>query len=152
MAYAGHKPVRPRVLVKECGQLTQNPDEVISRWHDHFTKILNVQSEYREEVIMDMVQKPIIWAFDDLPTSEKLELSLCRLKKRKAVGGTGISPELILAGPVELRDRIVTLMKQMWAEGTVVRDWKDAEIVPIPKKGDLSMCDNWRGISLLDVG
>ena len=24
--------------------------------------------------------------------------------------------------------------------------------MPIPKKGDLSSCDNWRGISLLDVG
>ena len=24
-------------------------------------------------------------------------------------------------------------------------------ILPIPKKGDLSHCDNWRGISLLDV-
>ena len=24
-------------------------------------------------------------------------------------------------------------------------------IVPIPKKGDLTQCDNWRGISLLDV-
>ena len=25
-------------------------------------------------------------------------------------------------------------------------------IVPIPKKGDLNVCDNWRGISLLDLG
>ena len=24
-------------------------------------------------------------------------------------------------------------------------------LIPIPKKGDLSMCDNWRGIALLDV-
>lgn len=24
--------------------------------------------------------------------------------------------------------------------------------MPIPKKGDLQCCDNWRGISLLDVG
>ena len=24
-------------------------------------------------------------------------------------------------------------------------------MVPVPKKGDLSLCDNWRGISLLDV-
>jgi len=23
--------------------------------------------------------------------------------------------------------------------------------VPVPKKGDLSVCDNWMGISLLDV-
>ena len=24
-------------------------------------------------------------------------------------------------------------------------------LVPVPKKGDLSCCDNWRGISLLNV-
>ena len=30
-------------------------------------------------------------------------------------------------------------------------DWKDAVIVPIPKKGELRNCNNWRGISLLDV-
>ena len=34
----------------------------------------------------------------------------------------------------------------------VPQEWKDALIVPIPKKGDLSLCDNWWGISLLDVG
>ena len=39
----------------------------------------------------------------------------------------------------------------MWNQGRVVSDWKDALIVPIPKKGDLQQCDNWRGISLLDV-
>ena len=29
--------------------------------------------------------------------------------------------------------------------------WRDALVVPVPKKGDLAMCDNWRGINLLDV-
>ena len=29
--------------------------------------------------------------------------------------------------------------------------WRDSIIVHIPKKGDLQSCDNWRGISLLDV-
>ena len=32
----------------------------------------------------------------------------------------------------------------------MVSDWRDAVVVPIPKKGDLGLCDN-RGISLLDV-
>ena len=31
------------------------------------------------------------------------------------------------------------------------KDWRDALIVPVPKKGDLQFCDNWQGISLLDV-
>ena len=30
-------------------------------------------------------------------------------------------------------------------------EWRDVLLVPVPKKGDLSCCDNWRGISLLDV-
>ena len=28
---------------------------------------------------------------------------------------------------------------------------RDALLVPVPKKGYLSSCDNWRGISLFDV-
>ena len=33
----------------------------------------------------------------------------------------------------------------------MVRDWQDAVVVPIPKKGDLKQCDLWHGISMLDV-
>ena len=42
-------------------------------------------------------------------------------------------------------------MASVWQSGDVVSDWRDAVIVPIPKKGNLRLCDNWRGISLLDV-
>ena len=42
-------------------------------------------------------------------------------------------------------------MHDVWRTDEVPRDWCDAILVPIPKKGDLSSCDNWRGISLLDV-
>ena len=30
-------------------------------------------------------------------------------------------------------------------------EWRDALLVPVPKKRDLCCCDNWKGISLLDV-
>ena len=33
----------------------------------------------------------------------------------------------------------------------VPQEWADATIIPIPKKGNLSDCNNWRGIALLDV-
>ena len=46
---------------------------------------------------------------------------------------------------------VLTMIKQVWEDGMVVRDWQDALVVPIPKKGDVRCCDNWRGISLLDV-
>ena len=31
------------------------------------------------------------------------------------------------------------------------KEWADAIIVPIPKKGNLWSCDNWQGIALLGV-
>ena len=42
-------------------------------------------------------------------------------------------------------------MEQIWEEGCVVDDWKDAVVIPIPKKGDLICCENWQGINMLDV-
>ena len=58
---------------------------------------------------------------------------------------------MVLHGGKDLHGRILTIMRKSWLKGTVVDDWRDAVVVPIPKKGDLHDCDNWRGISLLDV-
>ena len=40
-------------------------------------------------------------------------------------------------------------MHSVWDEASVVAEWRDAIVVP--KKGNLKVCDNWRGINLLDV-
>ena len=48
-------------------------------------------------------------------------------------------------------DLLLDLVHIAWRDKRVPKDWVDAVLVPIPKKGDLSNCDNWRGISLLDV-
>ena len=42
-------------------------------------------------------------------------------------------------------------MQQVWEEGRVAGEWQDAVVVSVPKKLDLRHCDNWQGISLLDV-
>ena len=42
-------------------------------------------------------------------------------------------------------------MHDVWKDKCVSNDWRDAILIPIPKKGDLSHCDNWRGISLLNM-
>ena len=86
-----------------------------------------------------------------MPTFDELTEALDKLRKGKAGGKTGVVPELLLYGGAELQDRLLLLLEEVWNARSVVQDWKDAVIVPIPKKGDLRKCDNWRGISLLDV-
>ena len=33
----------------------------------------------------------------------------------------------------------------------MLQDWRDAILVPFPKKGNLCCCDNWQGIALHDI-
>ena len=136
-AYAGRRPCIPTEVKKEDGQLTNGPSEMLQRWHQHFSKLLNQQSNFDEEVIQQLPVVPPNPEFDDPPSMEELQLSLSQLKRRKAGGRTGILPELLLCGGSVLRSRLLQLMQDIWRDGEVVADWKDAEVVLVPKKGDL---------------
>ena len=39
----------------------------------------------------------------------------------------------------------------MYGQEQVPEDWKKGNLVKLPKKGDLSSCNNWRGIMLLSI-
>ena len=151
MAFRGRRPRRPAALRKENGELTTSLEDVEKCWHSHFSKILNIPSEYHSDVIDEMRRHSPRGELDDPPILDELLIALGRLKKGKAGGKTGILPGLLLFGGEVMCDRLLQIMKSAWQAGAVPRYWKDAVIVPIPKKGDLKDCDNWRDISLLDV-
>ena len=124
-------------------KLTQGPMEVLQRWHQHFSKLLNQQSAFDEEAIQQMQAMPPWLDLDEPPTEEELETALSKLKKSKVGGKTSILPELVMFGDAVLWNRLLELMQVMWRKGEVVTDWKNVEVVLIPKKGDLQRCDNW---------
>jgi hypothetical protein len=43
------------------------------------------------------------------------------------------------------------LFEKIWEEEEIPTDWKDKHIIKLPTKGDLSNCENYRGITLLSV-
>ena len=152
MTYAGRRPTRHTAIQKENGEITRSPEEVRTRWWEHFNRVLNVPSEVDQDVVGQMPSWPTEWELDRPPSEEEMLQALGKLRKGKAGGKSGILPELLVYGGAEMCDRLLMVMKDMWEEGRVVDDWRNAEIVPIPKKGSCHLkCDNWRGISLLDV-
>ena len=79
--------------------------------------------------------------------------ALVKRKNGKAGGNSQILPEMVKTGcrSEAVLTSLLDLVHTVWEEGKVPRDWSNAVLIPIPKKGNLSYCDNWRGIALLEV-
>jgi Reverse transcriptase (RNA-dependent DNA polymerase)/Domain of unknown function (DUF6451) len=43
------------------------------------------------------------------------------------------------------------IFKSIWEQEKLPEDWLQGVLIKIPKKGDLSNCNNWRGITLLSI-
>ena len=122
-----------------------------NRWSEHFQNLLNLPSNF-ERCEIDLVQQRDV--MDELaspPSFEEVRCCLRYLTNGKAADNSGILPEMVKYNCNLFYARLFELIAEVWEEGSVPQDWVDAEIIPIPKKGDLTNCDNWRGIALLDV-
>ncbi|BHF82882.1 hypothetical protein SprV_0802602100 [Sparganum proliferum] len=75
-----------------------------------------------------------------------------QLSSGKAPGSDAISAEIYKHGSPQLMDHLTALFQEIWRQGEVPQDFKDATIVHLYKrKGNRQLCDNHRGISLLNI-
>ena len=48
-------------------------------------------------------------------------------------------------------EMLYPLLNKVWEQEQVPEDWKKGHMVKLPKKGDMSSCNNWRGVMLLSI-
>ena len=98
---------------------------------------------------------PIEPIFIDLPipegpfTLDEYKKAKACLKNNKSSGEDGVTPEVLKYVPVD--DIILELINRSYDDGVLPEQWSTLNIIPIPKTGDLSKTDNYRGISLSSV-
>jgi hypothetical protein len=83
------------------------------------------------------------------PRARGVEMTTEKLKRHKPSGIDQIPAELIKAGARTFRFEIHELINYIWNKKELPEEWKESIIVPIYKKGDKTVCSNYRGISLL---
>ncbi|XP_065195778.1 uncharacterized protein LOC135827179 [Sycon ciliatum] len=150
-SFKGLCPITIPKIKDANGNLCSSVDAQCARWGGHFHTVLNIQSQYDPTVFSSLKQRPVADELAELPTAVELSRAISRLTNNKAPGESGILPEMVKHAGAQFHQTLLCLIHQIWRENQVPQAWKDAELVPIPKKGDLSLCDNWRGIALLDV-
>ena len=134
------------------GVLLTEPPAILDRWGEHFEGVLNQGADFDYTVLDELPQYEVNHALDEVPTLEEVQKSLKQLSSGKAPGEDGIAAEIYIHGGEAVSKRLLEIVIQIWEEGEVVQDFRDATIVHLYKnKGDRSCCDNHRGISLLCI-
>nr|VZI39374.1 unnamed protein product [Spirometra erinaceieuropaei] len=89
----------------------------------------------------------------DLPPSlQETIRAVQQLSSGKAPGSDAIPAEVYKHGGPLLMHHLTALFQEMWRQGEVPQDFKDATTVHLYKrKGNRQVCDNHRGISLLNI-
>lgn len=149
--HQGLVPLRTPIVRDEQGVICSSAVEQRQRWCRHFENVLNVESDFRASVFATLPTYPVLDGLDEEPTLTELQLAVKCMRNNKAAGESGILAEMVKYAGVQVHASLLALVHKVWQTGSVPQAWKDAELVPIPKKGDLSQCDNWRGIALLEV-
>ena len=85
------------------------------------------------------------------PTLDEVENAIRKLKDNKAPGLDLIQVELIKKASPAFVECMYQLIKKIWTTETMPEDWNLSIICPIHKKGDTTICSNYREINLLCV-
>jgi hypothetical protein len=82
---------------------------------------------------------------------EELEQAIKNSKNRKSAGPDNIPMELWQNFGKNMKKLLLRFFNNLWKQGTVPKEWETALMINIYKKGDWKICNNYRGISLLNT-
>jgi hypothetical protein len=142
----GYQP-RCNLVKDENGILRADSPNILNWCYYYFSHLLNVDS------VSDVMQIEIRTKEPLAPGSNPLEveIAMTKLKKCKSAGSDQIPSEPIQAGGETLLSEIRVFINSIWDKKELPDQWKESLNVPFHRKGDETVCNNYRGISLLSA-
>nr|VZI11855.1 unnamed protein product [Spirometra erinaceieuropaei] len=126
--------------------------QILKRWAEHFRGVLNRPSVVSDAAIERLPQVETNVDLDLPPSLQETIRVVQQLSSGKAPESDAIPAEVYKHGAPQLMDHLTALFQEMWRQGEVPQAFKYATIVHLYKrKGNRQVCDNHRGISLLNI-
>jgi hypothetical protein len=120
----------------ENGDLLVDSHNILNRWRNYFSRLLNVHNVGDVRQIEVHTSEPLVPG----PSHLEVEIAIAKLKKYKSPGSDQIPAELIEAGGEILLSEIH--INSVWNKEELPDQWKESIIVPIHKKRDKTDCNN----------
>ena len=125
----------------------KTPEERKQQWFNHFKKLLGSPVEQTETPNILTILRPDQVNIDDSKfILDEVVKARKQVKEGTAPGEDGIMPEVLQR--INIDDIILTFANKLLEDSDQPDQFSILNLVPLPKSGDLSVTDNYRGIAL----
>ena len=126
----------------------KSPEERTKQWFTHFEKLLGSQEESETSTDIEPVLQNL--SINSQPfTLQEVTEAKKQLREGKAPGEDGIMPELLKR--LDIDDILLNFSNKVLVDHDLPDQLAMMNIIPVPKKGDLSQACNYRGIALTSL-
>ena len=133
---------------------------------DHFTEVSSENSDFKIDQVDAFIENNFsqnngngansesntsMESLDSPLTNAEVMKAFLKLKRNKSPGLDLLPPELFIDSSDLLCEPICKLLNCIFQSNTYPLSWTKGTIVPVPKKGDSSDVNNFRGITLTSI-
>jgi len=132
------------------GESPTSQNELLKEWSTYFEALLNAKIA-STVTPPEPAAKDLPICSDDFSLAEVID-AIEHLHENKAPGPDhAITAEVLKNGGSYIRQLIHHICNQVYTSNTALKQWTTNVIVPVPKKGNLQLMSNYRGISLMSI-
>ena len=146
---SGKPPDADKPLRAADGSLMTTDSDQSERWSTYFEELLNRPPVAVAQSPVDPVRTRSFK--ESAPTPSEVKAAIKQLKNNKAPGADNIAAEMLKADVGTVTELLHPIIQEVWETEIIPEEFTDALIIKLAKKGDLTICSNWRGITLLNT-
>lgn len=136
------------IIEDASGELLTESAAVLKRWTQYCQELYNFPIQ-PDNILLDK-DKTQQKEPSPLPVlKEEIDEAIKALPAGKSPGADNIPAELLKHGGEEMKNAITKICQKIWMTKEWPQEWTQSLIIPLPKKGNLRKCQNYRTISLI---
>ena len=145
----------PYIYIKPYGSdgsFASTPEENAVVFAEHFKSLYGREPSIDASVLNALPQRLVVTGADHAPTDIEIRTAVSKLNDT-APGDSGLKAPLwkALISTSEGFALVRQMVNAFWESGEVPVEWETGLLAILPKKGDLSLPGNYRGIMMLEV-
>ena len=143
------KPKQSKVnsIKNKQGDIIMEKSKILERWTEHCSELYNYELQGDNRVLN--TEESQNEDSEDIILMSEIQEAIKMLKKDKSPGVDNIPGELIQAGGEHMATALHNICNQIWKNVKWPQSWTRSLVIPLPKKGDLKVCNNYRTLSLI---